>query len=61
MSEPFIVIVTGIVVVFITLGILTLSTYITGWIVERSFGRRDEDEKERIAAIVAAIQAGGNT
>ncbi len=51
----------GILVVFITLGILTLSTYITGWLVEKFYGDRDDDEKEKVAAIVAAIRAGGNT
>ncbi len=51
----------GILVVFITLGILTLSTYITGWLVEKIYGGRDDDEKEKVAAIVAAIRAGGET
>ncbi len=49
----------GVLVVFITLGILTLSTYITGWIVDKFFGGRDEDEIERVAAIATAIIAGG--
>ncbi len=47
----------GIFVVFVTLGILTLSTYITGWLVEKFYGGRDEDEMGKVAAIVAAIRA----
>ncbi len=49
----------GVLVVFITLGILTLSTYVTGWLLGKFYGK-DHDEKERIAAMVAAIRWGGN-
>ncbi len=56
--SPVEVILIGISVVFITLTILTLSTYFFGWIVNKYF-IDEEDDKEKIAAIVAAIQAGG--
>ncbi len=55
---PLEVIVIGIGVVFITLTILTLSTYLFGEIINRFFVE-EEDEKEKIAAIAAAIQARG--
>lgn len=53
------VIVIGIGVVFLTLGILTLSTYLLGWIINRYFEEEEEDEKKRVAAIAAAIQGRG--
>jgi len=56
--DPIQVIVIGIGIVFITLTILTLSTYLFGKIINRFFVE-EEDEKERIAAIAAAIQARG--
>ncbi|MFP3872586.1 MAG: OadG family transporter subunit [Candidatus Aenigmatarchaeota archaeon] len=56
---PLEVIVIGISVVFITLGILTLSTYFFGWIINKFFIEKEEDEEEKIAAIAAAIQSRG--
>jgi len=56
--SPLEVIVIGIGVVFVTLTILTLSTYLFGKIIDEFFVE-EEDEKEKIAAIVAAIQTRG--
>jgi len=56
--SPLEVIVIGIGVVFITLTILTLSTYLFGKIIDEYFVE-EEDEKDKIAAIVAAVQARG--
>ncbi|MFW6064061.1 MAG: OadG family transporter subunit [Candidatus Natronoplasma sp.] len=54
------VIIIGIGVVFLTLTILTLATYFFGWMINKYFvEEEDEDDKEKIAAIVAAIQARG--
>ncbi len=55
---PLEVVVIGIGVVFVTLTILTLSTYLFGKIINKFFVE-EEDEKEEIAAIVAAVQARG--
>ncbi|MGM0510492.1 MAG: OadG family transporter subunit [Thermoplasmatota archaeon] len=55
---PLEVIIIGIAVVFITLTILTLSTYFFGWMINKFFVE-EEDEKEKVAAIVAAIQSRG--
>jgi len=54
------VIIIGIGVVFLTLSILTLATYFFGWIINKYFVEEEkEDDKEKIAAIVAAVQARG--
>ncbi len=53
------VILIGIGVVFLTLSILTMATYFFGWIINKYFVEEEEDDKEKIAAIVAAIQARG--
>ncbi len=57
---PIEVILIGLGVVFITLGILTLSTYLFGSIINRFFVSKEEEEMEKIAAIVAAIQSRGD-
>ncbi|MFP4143384.1 MAG: OadG family protein [Thermoplasmata archaeon] len=51
------VILIGLGVVFLTLSILTLVTYFFGWLIDRYFVEEDDDEK--VAAMVAAIQVGG--
>ncbi|MFP4001502.1 MAG: OadG family protein [Thermoplasmata archaeon] len=51
------VILIGLGVVFLTLSILTLVTYFFGWLIDRYFVKEDDDEK--VAAMVAAIQVGG--
>ncbi len=56
--SPVEVILIGIGVVFLTLTILTLATYLFGWIANKYFVE-EEDEKEKIAAIVAAVQTRG--
>ena len=54
------VILIGLGVVFLTLSILTVTTYFFGWLINKYFIKEeDEDEKEKIAAIVAAVQARG--
>ncbi len=53
------VILIGLGVVFITLTILTVSTYFFGYIINKFFVSEDEDEKEKVAAIVAAIHSRG--
>ncbi len=53
------VILIGLGVVFITLTILTISTYFFGYIVNKFFVSEDEDEKKKVAAIVAAIHSRG--
>ena len=53
------VILIGIGVVFLTLSILTLATYIFGGVINKYFAEKEEDSKEKVAAIVAAIQARG--
>ncbi len=56
--SPLEVIIIGLVVVFATLSILTLSTYFFGWIINRYFVE-EEDDKAKVAAIVAAIHSRG--
>ncbi len=56
---PLEVIGIGLIVVFVTLGILTMSTYLIGLIVNKYFDKPDDDEKARVAAIVAAIRSRG--
>jgi len=56
--SPLEVIVIGIGVVFLTLTILTASTYLFGKVINEFF-IEEEDEKEKIAAIVAAVQSRG--
>ncbi len=56
---PLEVMIIGIGVVFITLSILTLATYLFGWIINKFFVQEKEDEKEKVAAIIAAIHARG--
>ncbi|MFO7991778.1 MAG: OadG family protein [Thermoplasmata archaeon] len=53
------VILIGLGVVFITLTILTVCTYFFGYIINKFFVSEDEDEKEKVAAIVAAIHSRG--
>lgn len=52
------VILIGLGVVFLTLSILTLVTYFFGWLIDRYFVE-EEDDDEKVAAMVAAIQVGG--
>ncbi len=53
------VILIGLGVVFITLTILTMSTYFFGYIVNKFFVSKEDDEKEKVVAIVAAIHSRG--
>lgn len=51
----------GLGVVFVTLGILTASTYFFSWIINRFFVKGDDnDELEKVAAIVAAVRSKGD-
>ncbi len=52
------VILIGLAVVFATLTILTLSTYLFGWIINKYFVK-EEDDRAKVAAIVAAIRSRG--
>ncbi len=51
------VIIIGIAVVFLTLSILTISTYLMGYLINKYFLKEEKDEKEKVAAIVASIQS----
>ncbi|MBS3782058.1 MAG: OadG family protein [Candidatus Thermoplasmatota archaeon] len=53
------VIVIGIGVVFLTLTILTFATYFFGWVINNYFVEEEKDEKDKVAAIVAAVQTRG--
>ncbi len=57
---PIEVILIGLGVVFVTLGILTGSTYLFSWIIDKYFVMEEEDELEKVAAIVAAIRSRGD-
>ncbi len=57
---PIEVILVGLGVVFVTLGILTGSTYLFSWIIDKYFVKEEEDELEKVAAIVAAIRSRGD-
>jgi|GEM_PF-2678167 len=57
---PIEVILIGLGVVFVTLGILTGSTYLFSWIIDKYFVKEEEDELEKVAAIVAAIRSRGD-
>ena len=55
---PFQTVGIGITVVFLTLTILTIATYIMSHVIEKYFVEEEkEDKKEKIAAIVAAVQS----
>ncbi|MFO8110764.1 MAG: OadG family protein [Thermoplasmata archaeon] len=55
------VVIIGLGVVFVTLGILTASTYLFTWIINK-YILKENEEKEKVAAIVAAIRSrGGST
>lgn len=47
----------GLGVVFLTLGILTFSTYLMGWLINKYFRETDDDEGARVAAVVAALHS----
>lgn len=53
------IIVIGLSVVFITLSILTVSTYFFGYIINKFLTGKEEIEEEKVAAIVAALQSRG--
>ncbi len=54
---PLQTVVIGIAVVFLTLTILTIATYIMSHVIEKYFVEEEkEEQKEKIAAIVAAVQ-----
>lgn len=57
---PIEVILVGLGVVFVTLGILTGSTYLFSWIIDKYFVKEEEDELEKVAAIVASIRSRGD-
>lgn len=57
--NPIEVILIGIGMVFLTLTILTLATYFFGWLINKYFVEEEKDDKEKVAAIVAAVRSRG--
>ncbi|MBS3817578.1 MAG: OadG family protein [Candidatus Thermoplasmatota archaeon] len=57
--NPLEVILIGIGMVFLTLSILTLATYFFGWLIDKYFVKEEKDDKEKIAAVVAAVRSRG--
>jgi len=55
--SPIEVVIIGIAVVFLTLSVLTIATYLMGYIINKYFLKEEKYEKEKVAAIVASIQS----